>query len=167
MRHARPQKAVTAAAIARAVRSDGRHGDMPTRLRDALARAIRAGDIPEGSKLPSPDDLANGLAVSTGTIRTGLRRLVEEGIIESRTGPGGGYGVPNRSGALRDLAEAFVLEAREIAADSEIIAVLREKLPSLDQHAAKRGRRELSALLGRYRSGLSDVSRRHDDYLDR
>lgn len=58
------------------------------RLRDALARRLRAGEWAPGEALPAELALAEEYGVSLGTIRRAIGSLVESGALERRQGSG-------------------------------------------------------------------------------
>jgi DNA-binding FadR family transcriptional regulator len=55
-----------------------------------LTQAIRMGLISDGEQLPSENQLAGSLGVSTVTLREALAALREQGLVETRRGRGGG-----------------------------------------------------------------------------
>jgi GntR family transcriptional regulator, transcriptional repressor for pyruvate dehydrogenase complex len=63
------------------------HADEVT---DRLITAIAIGEYLPGSKLPAERDLAASLHVGRMTVRAALARLVEQGLLETRLGRGGG-----------------------------------------------------------------------------
>lgn len=82
-------------------------------IESGLATAIRERRITPGQRLPAEQDLARGWGVSRGTVRHGLRRLSERGVL-TRT-PHHGTRVGTRPDAgLRSLPtfESTVSAAR-------------------------------------------------------
>ncbi|HEV2779554.1 MAG TPA: PLP-dependent aminotransferase family protein [Actinophytocola sp.] len=63
----------------------GRHGRS---LEAALRGAIRGGQLPAGTRLPSSRDLAGQLGVARGTVTAAYGQLVAEGYLTSRRGSG-------------------------------------------------------------------------------
>jgi DNA-binding FadR family transcriptional regulator len=57
-------------------------------VRDQLESAIRAGDYPVGSKLPSERELTEMFGVSRVSVREGIRSLEAIGLVEVRHGNG-------------------------------------------------------------------------------
>lgn len=55
---------------------------------DQLAQRIKAGKLPEGSRLPSVRQLASSNEVSQFTVVTAYERLVAKGLVESKAGKG-------------------------------------------------------------------------------
>ncbi len=66
-------------------------------VHDRLLTAIAVGAYSPGDALPSERDLAPMLEVSRATLRQAIERLVEQGLLESRRGRGGGTFVTERS----------------------------------------------------------------------
>jgi DNA-binding GntR family transcriptional regulator len=66
----------------------GAKGSKVQRLRDGLFRMIERGFWRPGEKLPGHAELAEGLAMSLGTVQAAMRSLAETGIIEPRRGAG-------------------------------------------------------------------------------
>jgi DNA-binding FadR family transcriptional regulator len=84
-----------------------------------LGSAIAMGLIGDGEQLPSEQDLAFSLNVSTVTLREALSDLRGKGLVETRRGRGGGSFVKASPVALaelsqRRLAEMGVSELREL-----------------------------------------------------
>ena len=59
-------------------------------LLSQIKRDIIAGKYPEGTRLPTENEMAAQLNVSRPTVREALRLLEAEGLISTRPGPGGG-----------------------------------------------------------------------------
>ncbi|MCT1829981.1 GntR family transcriptional regulator [Brevibacterium luteolum] len=57
---------------------------------DRLVTAIAAGDFLPGTRLPSERALAESLNVGRNTVRSAIKALAEQGIIETRRGRNGG-----------------------------------------------------------------------------
>lgn len=55
-----------------------------------ISDAIRSGDFPVGSRLPSERRLAEKMEVSRPTVREAVRILVEQGVLAVKPGSGGG-----------------------------------------------------------------------------
>jgi GntR family transcriptional regulator, transcriptional repressor for pyruvate dehydrogenase complex len=67
--------------------------DSPTRvdeITDRLITAIAIGEYLPGTRLPVERELAQSLRVGRMTVRAALARLVEQGLLETRRGRGGG-----------------------------------------------------------------------------
>jgi GntR family transcriptional repressor for pyruvate dehydrogenase complex len=59
-------------------------------ITDRLITAIAIGEYLPGARLPVERDLATSLGVGRMTVRAALARLVEQGLLETRRGRGGG-----------------------------------------------------------------------------
>jgi len=57
-------------------------------IADELEELIRSGDLASGSQLPTEDDLRNKYRASRNTIRDAIKRLVGQGLVETRPGQG-------------------------------------------------------------------------------
>lgn len=83
----------------------------------ALIDGLRAGVAPVGSTLPRDVDLAAHFGVSRLVVRDALDRLRRAGILEIRSGPGGGAFVRSLSiptGLLTDLEQPEAEEIRSL-----------------------------------------------------
>ena len=58
------------------------------RIADAITAAIRNGETPVGSKIPSQQQLATRHKTSVGTVKRALVSLTQAGIVEGRQGSG-------------------------------------------------------------------------------
>ena len=77
------------------------HGTLPRRLAHAIRRAVQAGVLPSGWRLPAERHLAGDLSVSRATITEALDELRREGLITSTQGRGtfvAGGATPSRVG---------------------------------------------------------------------
>lgn len=80
---------------------------------DRFVTALAIGEYLPGTRLPSERELADSLGVSRMTVRAALARLVDDGLLETRRGRGGGSYVlqqwPESSTAVvgRSLAARF------------------------------------------------------------
>ncbi|WP_328593164.1 aminotransferase-like domain-containing protein [Lentzea tibetensis] len=63
-------------------------GPLYRRLAAALTKAMRAGDLPHGERLPSERDLARMLQVSRATVVAAYDELRSAGMVDSRRGSG-------------------------------------------------------------------------------
>ncbi len=90
-----------------------RAADVVTR---ALVDGLRAGVAPVGSLLPKDTELAQRFGVSRLVVRDALNRLRRAGLLDIRSGPGGGAAVKSLSIPTRLLTSLDQPEIREIRA---------------------------------------------------
>jgi GntR family transcriptional regulator len=57
-------------------------------IADALRTAIRNGEFPPGSQIPSTNDLTLRFGVARNTVRSAVGKLTEEGLLVPRHGSG-------------------------------------------------------------------------------
>ena len=104
---------------------------------EQIIAAIKRGDYPVGSKLPSENELAEKMGVSRPTIREALSALTAVGLIESK--PGSGNYVRNPSDALEqelfllieDEASCLeIMEARELLEPPLAALAARKRTPA-------------------------------------
>ncbi|HUF98284.1 MAG TPA: GntR family transcriptional regulator [Ilumatobacter sp.] len=76
---------------------------VPTTVSRQLSEAIHLGLLAPGEQLPSENDLASQLGVSTASLREALSVLREQGLVETRRGRRGGTFVcgPSETSAAR------------------------------------------------------------------
>ncbi len=103
---------------------------------EQIIAAIKRGDYPVGSKLPSENELAERMGVSRPTIREALSALTAVGLIESK--PGSGNYVRGPSEALErelfllieDEASCIeIMEARELLEPPVASLAARKRTP--------------------------------------
>jgi GntR family transcriptional repressor for pyruvate dehydrogenase complex len=82
------------------------------KVAEQLVEAIKRGDFPVGSKLPSEAAIAEQMGVSRPSIREGLSALAAVGLIESK--PGSGNFVSNGTSSVDTIGrEAFLILENE------------------------------------------------------
>jgi len=101
-------------------RSGGIHGSTPDAVREALRRAISAGEMAPGFQLRQ-DELAERFGTSRIPVREALRQLEAEGFVTF---------LPNRGAVVSDLSIDEVIELLEIRIALECHA-LRLAIPSM------------------------------------
>ncbi len=69
-------------------RGGSRRSVLPRQVRDAIADALRDGELAPGTRLPSEFELAERLEVSRSTIREAMKLLEQDGLVEIRRGTG-------------------------------------------------------------------------------
>src|SRR6266568_8237789 len=103
-------------------RSGGLHGSTPDAVREALRRAISAGELAPGIQLRQ-DELAEKFGTSRIPVREALRHLEAEGFVTF---------LPNRGAVVSDLSIDEVVELLEIRIALECHA-LRLAIPAMGE----------------------------------
>lgn len=62
----------------------------PQQVADAIKDWVMDRGLQPGDRLPSEPELIERFSMAKGTIREALRILEAQGLVKSRTGPGGG-----------------------------------------------------------------------------
>ncbi|MDY0892226.1 FadR/GntR family transcriptional regulator [Frigoribacterium sp. CFBP9030] len=111
-----------AGALAAPVESSSRVDDVT----DRLVTAIATGEYLPGQRLPPERDLAASLRAGRMTVRAALARLVEQGMIETQRGRGGGSFVREQHTTSSDAIAQRTLGARwaDLSDTSEAIGRL-------------------------------------------
>ncbi|MBV7409317.1 FadR/GntR family transcriptional regulator [Maritimibacter sp. DP1N21-5] len=125
-------------------RSDGRPVldpklSRPAQVAEAIKHYIVREKLQPGDRLPSEPELIERFGMAKGTIREALRLLDAQGLVKSRTGPGGGTFVhevsPERATALlanyfyfKDLTISDIYQLRRVL-EPELVASLAGTLP--------------------------------------
>lgn len=110
----------------------------PVQVADAIKQWVVEHDLKQGDKLPNEGEMITKFGVSKGTVREALRILEAQGLILTKTGPGGGSIVDKvsaeRARALlanyfyfQDLSVADVYQLRKVL-EPELVASLAGKL---------------------------------------
>jgi GntR family transcriptional repressor for pyruvate dehydrogenase complex len=88
----------------------------PLAIAEVLKDWIAERGLKSGDRLPQERDLISLFGVSKGTIREALKALDAQGIIKTRTGPGGGAFIAavSESGALELLGNYFFFKGLTI-----------------------------------------------------
>ena len=100
---------------------------------DAIRRAIAAGDIAPGDRLPPARDLADALGVNANTVLRSLRDLRDEGLLEFRRGRGVSVlRRPDGREALRTRARELLDEAERYGfTTDEVVALIRDLIKGM------------------------------------
>ena len=134
------------------------HGNRPGAVSESIKDWIASAGLSPGDRLPQEAELIKRFSVSKGTIREALKVLETQGLIQTRTGPGGGAFITempaHRARALlanffffKDLSIGDIYELRmslepELAAelatrlDEAQIAVLKDTMVVYDHPPA-------------------------------
>jgi DNA-binding GntR family transcriptional regulator len=95
---------------------------------DGIREAIRSGDLPAGTKLPSGRELAAQWGVALMTLQKAIDHLREEGLVYSQQGRGVFVASPEGERPVADLASL----QRAVADLSRRLAVVEKHLRTSD-----------------------------------
>ncbi len=140
----------------------------PTRVAEAIKDWIVQAHFGAGDRLPSEPELIERFGMSKGTIREAMRILEAQGLVKSRTGPGGGTFVhevsKERARALlgnyfyfKDLTIRDIYQLRRVL-EPELAAALAGNLPE-----TVLGR--LEAIIGEYDAPAQDVEEEREQHV--
>jgi DNA-binding FadR family transcriptional regulator len=101
-----------------------------------IAEAVQAGDLRVGDRLPSERALAAQMEISRPTLREAIKVLVDAGVVNVRSGPGGGMFVRTETVPTHVLEERSQLRVSEV---SEVLEARRLLEPRVAQLAALYG----------------------------
>lgn len=140
----------------------------PVRVAEAIKDWVVEQGLQPGDRLPGEAELIARFAMSKGTIREAMRLLQAQGLVETRTGPGGGsfVGAVSRERATALLANFFYFRnitiadiyAVRIALEPELAFALAGKLTE-----AQLG--ELEAIMGTYASPAETVMEEREQHV--
>ncbi len=110
----------------------------PVQVADQIKRWVVERDLRKGDKLPNEAEMIAQFAVSKGTVREAMRILEAQGLIVTKTGPGGGSSVgevsKDRAMSLlgnyfyfKDLSLSDIYQMRKLL-EPELVADLAGKL---------------------------------------
>ena len=140
----------------------------PAQVADAIKELVTRGNMRPGDRLPGEAELIARFGMAKGTIREAMRILEAQGLIETRTGPGGGSFVgevtADRAKALlanyfyfQDLSVADIYQLRRVL-EPELAASLAGRL-SEDQLA------ELEAVVAQYPAPAATAEEERDQHV--
>lgn len=141
----------------------------PVRVAEAIKDWVVEQGLHPGDRLPGEAELIARFQMSKGTIREAMRILQAQGLVETKTGPGGGSFVgavtKDRAHALlgnyfyfRNITIADIYQVR-IALEPELAATLAGKLTP-EQIA------ELRAIMARYAEPAADAEEERAQHVD-
>jgi len=121
----------------------------PYRVADTIKGWIVDRQLAPGDRLPSESELMERLGVSKGTVRESTRVLEAQGLVETRTGPGGGAFVREMSEAraiallshylyFKDISIRDIYQIR-LALEPELAANLAGKVDACEIQRLRRG----------------------------
>ena len=140
----------------------------PVRVAEAIKEWVVSQKLQDGDRLPGEAELIARFGMAKSTIREAMRILEAQGLIETRTGPGGGSFVgavsADRAKALlanyfyfQDLSVADIYQLRRVL-EPELAASLAGRL-SPEQLAA------LEAVTARYPAPASTAEEERDQHV--
>lgn len=141
----------------------------PVRVAEAIKDWVVEQGLHPGDRLPNEAELIARFQMSKGTIREAMRILQAQGLVETKTGPGGGSFVgavsKDRAHALlgnyfyfRNITIADIYQVR-IALEPDLAATLAGKLTP-EQIA------ELRAIMARYAEPAADAEEERAQHVD-
>lgn len=141
----------------------------PLRVADAIKELMVENGMVAGDRLPNEIQMIETFGMSKGTIREAMRILEAQGLVETRTGPGGGSFIRQvsheRARALlgnyfyfRDLSIADIYQLR-VMLEPELAASLAGKLPA---HAIEK----LEQDIARYSSPANTLEEERDHHVN-
>jgi DNA-binding FadR family transcriptional regulator len=125
----------------------------PVRVADEIKTWVVERDLQQGDKLPNETEMISLFGVSKGTVREAMRILEAQGLILTRTGPGGGSFVDKVSAerARSLLANYFYFQNLSIADIYQMRRALEPELAaSLAGTLSEAQLAEMEALAARY-----------------
>ncbi len=140
----------------------------PTRVAEAIKDWIVQAHFGAGDRLPSEPELIERFGMSKGTIREAMRILEAQGLVKSRTGPGGGTFVhevsKERARALlgnyfyfKDLTIRDIYQLRRVL-EPELAAALAGNLPEAVLV-------RLEAIIGEYDAPAQDAEEEREQHV--
>lgn len=125
----------------------------PVRVADEIKQWVVERDLKQGDKLPNESEMIAEFGVSKGTVREALRILEAQGLIVTKTGPGGGsiVGEVSAERARSLLANYFYFQNLSVADIYQMRKALEPELvASLAGHLSAEQIDELQALAERH-----------------
>ncbi|WP_339690460.1 FCD domain-containing protein [Celeribacter baekdonensis] len=102
----------------------------PVRVADQIKRWVVERDLRKGAKLPNEAEMITQFGVSKGTVREAMRILEAQGLIVTKTGPGGGsfVGEVSKDRAMSLLGNYFYFKDLSLSDIYQIRKVLEPEL---------------------------------------
>lgn len=140
----------------------------PTQVADAIKSLIVEGGLREGDRLPTEAELIERFQKAKSTVREAMRILEAEGIVTTRTGPGGGTFVAavssQRASAL--LANYFYFQDLSLDEIYEVRRVLEPELAaSIAGRLSEAEVSELEAILALYPSAPKSAEEEREHHV--
>lgn len=149
--------------------ADGRNRrSRPVRVADAIKELVVEGNMAPGDRLPGEAELIDRFSMSKGTIREAMRILEAQGLVETRTGPGGGcfVGEVTADRAKSLLANYFYFQDLSIADIYQLRRVLEPELAaSLAGHLTDTQLAELEAVVAQYPEPARNAEEERDQHV--
>lgn len=145
----------------RPARAQLRHPRLADVVADRLRSRILSGELPDGSMLPTQNELLEEFRVSPPSVREALRILEAEGLVTVQRGKFGGAVVHEPRSDKAAYMLAMVLERKRTALDDVSRAIGRLE-PSCAAACAERPDRETAVLPG-LEAAIEDAAASLDD----
>ena len=150
-------------------RTDGRtRRSRPVRVADAIKDWVVERGLQPGDRLPGEAELIDRFGMSKGTIREAMRLLQAQGLVETKTGPGGGsfVGSVSRERASALLANYFYFKHVTIADIYQVrIALEPELAASLAGRLSEAEIGELEAIMEDYAEPAADAEEERRQHI--
>jgi len=140
----------------------------PVRVADEIKQWVVERDLRQGAKLPSEADMIALFGVSKGTVREAMRILEAQGLVITRTGPGGGsfVGKVSAERARSLLANYFYFQDLSIADIYQMRRALEpEMVRSLAGRLTPAQLDELQTLAERYPEPASSAEEEKEQHI--
>lgn len=140
----------------------------PVRVAEAIKDWVVERNLKKGDRLPSEAELMDRFGMAKGTIREAMRILEAQGLIETRTGPGGGSFIgevtADRAKAL--LANYFYFKDLSVADIYQLRRVLEPELAaSLAGRLSAAQLAELEAVVAQYPAPARTAEEERDQHV--
>ena len=141
----------------------------PVRVADEIKNWVVEQRLQPGDRLPGEAELIRRFGMSKGTIREAMRLLQAQGLVETKTGPGGGsfVGAVTRERANALLANYFYFRDVTIGDIYQIrIALEPELVAGLAGNLTEAQLGELEAIMERYAEPAADSEEERRQHVD-